>query len=273
MIQGSQCGQIETFTVTYSISHVHPQADTYPQTPPPTYVGGQKKILIRPPVFSVCPLRSHLTSLWSTSIPRKYNIMANPGTISTRMSKTVQAFAPIASAVASRKDKDQPTEGHINLGDGENTLMKTEMVGIYQEAMQKSVTAKVNTQPCLFRFSQVKSHCSYYVEHQTFANPDGFSTDPALREALAKYVTAYFQPAIPVTLENIVPTAGSGPALDALLFTICDAGDSVLCPAPAWCTSPCLSHNNRSINPTIPTIQTIHFQFNTIQSKKKKKKI
>lgn len=179
--------------------------------------------------------------------------MANSGTISARMSKTVQAFAPIASAVASRKDKDQPTEGHINLGDGENTLMKTEMVGICQEAIQKSITAAVNTQPRPFRFSQLKSHCSCSVEHQTFANPDGFNCDPVMREALAKYVTTYFHPAIPVTLENIVPTAGSGHALDALLFTICDAGDSVLCPAPAWCMSPSLSHN-RTIDPIIPTI-------------------
>lgn len=180
--------------------------------------------------------------------------MANPGTVSTRMGKIVQAFAPMASAVASRKDKGQPTEGYINLGDGENTLMKTEMVGICQEAMQKSITAPVNTQPCLFRFSPVSSHCSCSVEHQTFANPNGFSTDPVLREALAKYVATYFHPTIPVTLENIVPTAGSGPALDALLFTICDAGDSVLCPAPAWCTSPSISHN-RTIKPTIPTMQ------------------
>jgi hypothetical protein len=82
------------------------------------------------------------------------------------MSKTVQAFAPIASAVASRKD-GQSTEGDINLGDGENTLMKTEMVGICQEAIQKSITAEVNTQPSLFRFSQVKSHCSCY-----FGTPD-----------------------------------------------------------------------------------------------------
>ncbi|KAJ5601925.1 hypothetical protein N7510_011459 [Penicillium lagena] len=136
--------------------------------------------------------------------------MANPGTISTRMSTTVQEFAPIASAMQSRKDKNQPTEGDINLGDGENTLMKTQMVGICQEAMQTSLTA------------------------ESFANPDGFNTDSALRETLAKYFTTYFHPAIPVTLENIVPTAGSGHALDALLFTICDAGDSVLCPAPAW---------------------------------------
>ncbi|KAJ5808652.1 hypothetical protein N7474_009921 [Penicillium riverlandense] len=136
--------------------------------------------------------------------------MANPGTISTRMSKTVQAFAPIASALSSRKDKTQPAEGDINLADGENTLMKTEMVGICQEAIQKSITA------------------------ETFANPDGFNSDPVMREALAKYITMYFHPAIPVTPENIVPSAGSGHALDALLFTICDAGDSVLCPAPAW---------------------------------------
>jgi hypothetical protein len=42
---------------------------------------------------------------------------------------------------------------------------------------------------------------------------------------------------IPLTSDHIVPTAGSGSALDALLFTLCDAGDSIICPASAWCMS------------------------------------
>lgn len=72
-----------------------------------------------------------------------------------------------------------------------------------------------------------------------------------MREALASYFTTYFHPLIPVTLEQIVPTAGSGPALDALLFTICDVGDSVLCPAPAWCASSSIDKNIMSSYLTI----------------------
>lgn len=56
-----------------------------------------------------------------------------------------------------------------------------------------------------------------------------------MKEALAQYFTNYFHPAESVTADNIVPTAGSGNALDALIFTLCDTGDAVLCPAPAWC--------------------------------------
>jgi aspartate/methionine/tyrosine aminotransferase len=56
-----------------------------------------------------------------------------------------------------------------------------------------------------------------------------------MKEALAQYFTTYFHPTIPVTADHIVPTAGSGTALDALFFTLCDPGDSVLCPAPGWC--------------------------------------
>jgi aspartate/methionine/tyrosine aminotransferase len=56
-----------------------------------------------------------------------------------------------------------------------------------------------------------------------------------MKEALAQYFKAYFHPTIPVTADHIVPTAGSGTALDALFFTLCDPGDSVLCPAPGWC--------------------------------------
>jgi aspartate/methionine/tyrosine aminotransferase len=56
-----------------------------------------------------------------------------------------------------------------------------------------------------------------------------------VKEALAQYFKNYFHPANSVTADYIVPTAGSGSALDALIYTLCDAGDAVLCPAPAWC--------------------------------------
>jgi aspartate/methionine/tyrosine aminotransferase len=63
----------------------------------------------------------------------------------------------------------------------------------------------------------------------------GFVGDKPMKEALAQYFTKYFYPANSVTADCIVPTAGSGNALDALIYTLCDAGDAVLCPAPAWC--------------------------------------
>lgn len=66
-----------------------------------------------------------------------------PGELSKRMDTTVKAFMPIAAAVAARGNV-KPED--INLADGENTLMKTEMVEICREAMNKNITAKVNPQ-------------------------------------------------------------------------------------------------------------------------------
>ncbi|KAH8695586.1 pyridoxal phosphate-dependent transferase [Talaromyces proteolyticus] len=131
-----------------------------------------------------------------------------PGALSTRMATTVKILNPIADALAAR-GKISPEE--INLADGESSLMKLEMVEICKEAMNNSITT------------------------DTFSNPVGFIGDVPMKEALAQYFTTYFHPTIPVTMDNIVPTAGSGNAIDALIFTLCDAGDAVLCPAPWWC--------------------------------------
>lgn len=69
--------------------------------------------------------------------------MANPGAISNRMGTTVRALAPVVAAVSSRKESP-PADEDINLGDGENTLMKLEMVGICREVMQRGPDIKVH---------------------------------------------------------------------------------------------------------------------------------
>ncbi|PCG88886.1 Pyridoxal phosphate-dependent transferase, major region, subdomain 1 [Penicillium occitanis (nom. inval.)] len=127
--------------------------------------------------------------------------------LSIRMETTVKAFLPVAYALAAR-GKIGPED--IDLANGENSLMKLEMVDICKKAMSDSITANI------------------------FATPVGFVGDTPVKEALAQYFTNYFHPANSVTADYIVPTAGSGSALDALLYTLCDAGDAVLCPAPAW---------------------------------------
>lgn len=72
---------------------------------------------------------------------------------------------------------------------------------------------------------------------QTLSYPQGFGGDPALLSALASLFNTYFRPAIPVKESHITVAAGASSCLDQLLYTICDAGDSVLVPAPYWSTS------------------------------------
>jgi hypothetical protein len=64
-----------------------------------------------------------------------------PGELSKRMGTTVKIFLPIAAALASR-GKINP--GDINLSDGENSLMKTQMVDLCKNAMNKSITEDVS---------------------------------------------------------------------------------------------------------------------------------
>ncbi|KAJ5569625.1 uncharacterized protein N7459_009055 [Penicillium hispanicum] len=127
--------------------------------------------------------------------------------ISTRMSGTVKALAPTAAKVSTDV---AASPDDICLNKGENNIMKPKMVAVCKEAMDKGIAV------------------------EAFSNPSGFSGDQTLKEALAQYISTYFHPTIPITPSQVIPTAGSGNAVEALLFTLCDAGDSVLCPAPGW---------------------------------------
>lgn len=76
---------------------------------------------------------------------------------------------------------------------------------------------------------------------QDLSYPQGFGGDPGLLSALASF-NAYFRPAIQPQPSHIVLTAGASSCPDQLLYTICDAGDSVLVPAPYW--SMCLTRSS-----------------------------
>ena len=69
---------------------------------------------------------------------------------------------------------------------------------------------------------------------QNLSYPPGFGGDPELLEALASLFNTYFHPSIPVQPGHIITTSGAGNALDALLCSVCDDGDSVLVPGPYW---------------------------------------
>jgi hypothetical protein len=59
--------------------------------------------------------------------------------LSTRMATTVKAFLPVANALASREIGSEK----IDLANGENSLMKLEILDICKKAMSDSITANV----------------------------------------------------------------------------------------------------------------------------------
>ena len=88
---------------------------------------------------------------------------------------------------------------------------------------------------------------------QTLSYPQGFGGDPALLSALAPFFNTYFRPAIPIEESHIAIAAGASSCLDQLLYTICDAGDSVLVLAPYWS----MSMSSSQVSPLITFISII----------------
>lgn len=65
--------------------------------------------------------------------------MATDG-LSTRMATTVKVFLPVANALSAR---GKIGSDDIDLANGENNLMKLEMVDMCKKAMSDSITANV----------------------------------------------------------------------------------------------------------------------------------
>ncbi|KAI9745240.1 MAG: hypothetical protein M1818_001518 [Claussenomyces sp. TS43310] len=133
--------------------------------------------------------------------------MADPGGVSTRMGATLKALLPLAGSIGGKGDV---APGEIDLAPGENMMLRSELLAMCKEAIDEDMTL------------------------DTLSYPKGFAGEPALVEALSSFFNTYFHPSMPLTPEHIVPTTASGSCLDALAYTICDVGDSVLVPAPHW---------------------------------------
>ncbi|KAJ6445340.1 major facilitator superfamily transporter [Purpureocillium lavendulum] len=127
--------------------------------------------------------------------------------LSSRMQKTASAILPkIAATIAERTSAVRKTD----LATAENWLLRPEIVDICKTASQKSLT---------------EAALSY---------PDGFGGDPKLQQAFASFFNKYFDPVSEVKTQDIVVTPGASNCLDSLLFSLCEAGDSVLVLAPYW---------------------------------------
>ncbi|KAJ6172163.1 hypothetical protein N7470_001230 [Penicillium chermesinum] len=138
--------------------------------------------------------------------------------VSARMGPAIAALASVP--IFTTRD-----EGHIDLADGENVLMQEHLVDFCKEMMAKNITIEVSSPSSELNSTNVR---------KAFSNPNGVEGNPEVREAFASYIDRYFNPSISVTADHIVPAAGSSNALNGLLLTLCDAGDSIICPAPAW---------------------------------------
>jgi len=58
-------------------------------------------------------------------------------------------------------------------------------------------------------------------------------TAPVL-SAFADFFNRFFNPRICIRPEHVITFAGASICLDAILYAICDEGDSILLPAPFW---------------------------------------
>jgi histidinol-phosphate/aromatic aminotransferase/cobyric acid decarboxylase-like protein len=93
---------------------------------------------------------------------------------------------------------------------------------------------RVKSQVRLVSLRSVRLSLGPANSEQVFALPASDGGDPALREALAAFFNHYFHPVHPVQSEHVVLAAGASDAIEHVIHTICEDGDSVLVPGPSW---------------------------------------
>lgn len=139
--------------------------------------------------------------------PSRPDSMAPTGELSSRMGGPVAAILPkVAATIEGRTS----SKSRIDLSTAENWLIRQELISLYKEAIDQQLSKQI---------------LSY---------PDGFGGEPALLEALAGFFNEHFKPLTAITPDDIVVTPGASLCLDALLFSLCDVGDSVMVVAPYW---------------------------------------
>jgi aspartate/methionine/tyrosine aminotransferase len=77
-------------------------------------------------------------------------------------------------------------------------------------------------------------HRKHVLKSQAFDLPPSDGGDCILREALSSFFNSYLHPIHPVKPEHIVLTAGATDAIESVIHSVCDDGDSVIVPGPYW---------------------------------------
>ncbi|KAG9238582.1 pyridoxal phosphate-dependent transferase [Amylocarpus encephaloides] len=98
----------------------------------------------------------------------------------------------------------------IDLSLAENLLIRDELVDIFKSTFQEELTP------------------------EAFSLPHEFSGELSVRTPLASFFNRFFKPAVNVEPEHIVMTAGVGTCLEALVYSICEDGDTIIIPGPYW---------------------------------------
>ncbi|KAF2014421.1 PLP-dependent transferase [Aaosphaeria arxii CBS 175.79] len=128
--------------------------------------------------------------------------------LSKRGWATVEGILPKIKDVVAERSKKVNT--NIDLSTAENWLLRPELIDICKDAIAQDLLPK---------------HFSY---------PKGFSGDPELLEAYAKFFNDYFAPYTPVEPSHLATAPGAMACVDTLLYNICDPGEGILTPGPYW---------------------------------------
>ncbi|KAH8725120.1 pyridoxal phosphate-dependent transferase [Phaeosphaeriaceae sp. PMI808] len=139
--------------------------------------------------------------------------------LSTRIEKTLMEFKPaFATASATPQPKQHDSTATVDLSCAQNKVLRPELLEFFKSTVEDNVTSSV-----------------YPADReQVFDLPAPNGGDPVLREALASFFNNYFHPIHSVRPEHIVLTAGASDAIENVIHTVCDDGDSVLVPGPSW---------------------------------------
>ncbi|KAF2492664.1 PLP-dependent transferase [Lophium mytilinum] len=127
--------------------------------------------------------------------------------LSTHMTKSLEGLLSRLAAVTQPRESSADL---VDLSSAENLLVRDQVREICINAVQDHLTTDA--------LSQLPS----------------FGGDVDTRTALASFFSGYFRPASTVSFDQIVLTAGAGSCVEALVYSFCDEGDSVLIPGPYW---------------------------------------
>ncbi|KAI9792514.1 MAG: hypothetical protein M1816_002034 [Peltula sp. TS41687] len=158
--------------------------------------------------------------------------MATTGDLSVRARSNVELVMPILRKMI--EEKKHALDTAIDLSTAENWLIRNELLHIYKTALAENITPR---------------QLSY---------PDGFMFgDSSLLGALATLFNTYFKPRIPVEPSHIALASGAAGSLDALIYSICDPGDTVLVPGPYWTAFDLVFYLRSSVTPIAVTVGSL----------------
>ena len=158
-------------------------------------------------------------------------VMNDHGLSARGWANVAEVMPRISAAIEERSRQDNP---NIDLSTAENWLIRTELIEICKEAVEKNLRAKVWLEDGAS--SLVRRSLAIPIQHLSY--PSAFGGDADVLVAFAGFFNSYFNPTTAVKTAHIATVPGAATGLDALLYNICDPGDGVLVPGPYWSTLP-----------------------------------